>query len=101
MQHCYGNCLCYSHCCMGVLLDSIAKATPYDYGLEMMDIEANLKAFPLISLTAGEYLLTQGEKTDSIYFLLEGPLKVTRDGYEVVVVSDKGAVFGERSISAG
>jgi len=33
---------------MGVLLDSIAKATPYDYGFEMMDIEASLKAFPLI-----------------------------------------------------
>ena len=65
----------------------------------MMDIEASLKAFPLISLTAGEYLLTQGEKTDSIYFLLEGSVKVTRDGYEVAVVSDKGAVFGERSIA--
>lgn len=84
--------------CMAVLLDNIAKATPYDYGLEMMDIEASLKAFPLISLTAGEYLLTQGEKTDSIYFLLEGSVKVTRDGYEVAVVSDKGAVFGEMSI---
>jgi len=64
----------------------------------MIDIEASLKAFPLLSLTAGEYLLTQDEKTDSIYFLLEGSVKVTRDGVEVAVVSDKGAVFGEMSI---
>ena len=64
----------------------------------MIDIETSLKAFPLISLTAGENLLTQGEKTDSIYFLLKGAVKVTKDGYEVAVVSDKGAVFGEMAI---
>ena len=64
----------------------------------MISIEENLKAFPLMSLNAGEYLLTQEEKTDSIYFLLEGTVKITKDGYEVAVVSDKGAVFGEMSI---
>lgn len=64
----------------------------------MIPIEENLEAFPLISLTAGEYLLTQEEKTDSIYFLLEGSVKVIKDGYEIAVVSDKGAVFGEMSI---
>jgi CRP-like cAMP-binding protein len=79
-------------------LDNNAREKPYDYGFEMIDIEENLKAFPLMSLTAGEYLLTQEEKTDSIYFLLEGSVKVTKDGYEVAVISDKGAVFGEMSI---
>ena len=64
----------------------------------MIDIEPSLTAFPLISLTAGEKLLTQWEKTDSIYFLLKGAVKVTKDGYEVAVVSDKGAVFGEMAI---
>ena len=39
--------------CMAVLLDNFAKATPYDYGFQMMDIEASMKAFPLMSLTAG------------------------------------------------
>ena len=83
---------------MAVLLDNNIKATQYDHGSEMIDIETSLKAFPLISLTAGENLLTQGEKTDSIYFLLKGAAKVTKDGYEVAVVSDKGAVFGEMAI---
>ena len=64
----------------------------------MIDIETSLKEFPLISLAAGEFLLTQGEKTDSIYFLLEGSVIVSKDDYEVAVVSDKGAVFGEMSI---
>jgi CRP-like cAMP-binding protein len=64
----------------------------------MIEIETSLKTFPLISLAAGENLLTQGEKTDSIYFMLEGAVKVSKDGYEVAVVSDKGAVFGEMSI---
>ena len=64
----------------------------------MIDIETSLKEFPLISLSAGEYLLRQAGTTDSIYFLLEGSVKVSRDDYEIAVVSDKGAVFGEMSI---
>ena len=64
----------------------------------MIDIEADLQRFPLISLAAGDTLITQGEQTDSIYFLLEGVVRVTKDGYEVAVIRDKGAVFGEMSI---
>ncbi len=64
----------------------------------MIDIETDLSEFPLISLTTGEFLLTQGEKTDSIYFLREGSVKVVQDGYEVAVRSDKGTVFGDMSV---
>lgn len=64
----------------------------------MNDIEANLKEFPLISLSSGEFLLTQGEKTDCLYFLHEGAVKILKDNYEVAIRSDKGAVLGEMSI---
>ena len=64
----------------------------------MIDIETDLKPFPVVSLTAGQYLMSQGEMTDSIYFLLEGVVRVTKDGYDVAVITDKGAVFGEMSI---
>jgi len=64
----------------------------------MIDIETDLKPFPVISLTAGQYLMSQGEMTDSIYFLLEGAVRVTKDGYDVAVITDRGAVFGEMSI---
>ena len=64
----------------------------------MIDIETDLNRFPLISLAAGDTLIKQGEQTDSIYFLRSGSVRVTKDGYEVAVIRDKGAVFGEMSI---
>jgi CRP-like cAMP-binding protein len=76
----------------------MSKILQDNYVSKMIDIETSLKALPLISLSAGEYLLTQEEKTNSIYFLIEGTVSVIKDSYEVAVVSDKGAVFGEMSI---
>ena len=64
----------------------------------MLDFDTSLREFPTVSLKTGEYLLRQGEKTDVLYFLVEGSVKVLKDDYEVAVVSDKGAVFGEMSI---
>jgi CRP-like cAMP-binding protein len=64
----------------------------------MIEITESLKDFPVMSLNAGEKLLAQGERSDTIYFLLEGSVEVVKDGYEVAVVSSKGAVFGEMSI---
>lgn len=64
----------------------------------MNEILESLKDFPVISLKAGEKLLAQGEKNETIYFLVDGSVEVMKDGYEVATVSDKGAVFGEMSI---
>jgi CRP-like cAMP-binding protein len=64
----------------------------------MSDIEESLGEFPLLSQRTGEYLLTQGDKTDTIYFLVDGSVEVVKDGYVVAAVSDRGAVFGEMSI---
>jgi CRP/FNR family cyclic AMP-dependent transcriptional regulator len=67
----------------------------------MTDIQKSLEQFPLVSLAAGEYLLTQDNMTDGIYFLSEGSVKVTRHGHDVAVISDQGAVFGELCILLG
>jgi len=64
----------------------------------MQDIDTSLQQFPIISLGAGEYLLRQDEESSSMYFLIEGRVKVLKDNYEVATVSDKHAVFGEMSI---
>lgn len=64
----------------------------------MIEIEESLKEFPIISLSKGDDLLTEGEKTDSVYFLLEGVVQVLKGDYVVAVVSDQNAVFGEMSI---
>lgn len=64
----------------------------------MVDIEAELDQFPLVSMSAGDYLINQGDLTDSVYFLHKGSVKVTKDGYDVATIAEKGAVFGEMSI---
>ena len=63
-----------------------------------MDIDTKLKDLPLVSLKTGERLLEQGGKPEGIYFLHEGSVKVTKDGYKVAATAERGAVFGEMSV---
>jgi len=67
----------------------------------MDNIEKILKDFPLVTLKEGENLLTQGEKTNSLYFLLEGGVSILRDDIEIATSSEKGSVYGEMSIMLG
>jgi len=67
----------------------------------MDDIEKILKDFPLVTLQEGQNLLTQGEKTDSLYFLLDGGVSILRDDIEIATSSEKGSVYGEMSIMLG
>jgi CRP/FNR family transcriptional regulator, cyclic AMP receptor protein len=67
----------------------------------MVNIEKTLKDFPLITLREGETLLTQGEKTDSLYFLLKGDVLIIRDDMEIASSSEKGSVYGEMSLMLG
>ena len=64
----------------------------------MINIKESLKEFPLISLAAGETLLLQGEATDSVFFMLEGTVKIIKDNCEIAIISDEGAVFGEMAV---
>ena len=67
----------------------------------MVNIEKTLKDFPLVTLKEGETLLTQGEKTDSLYFLLKGDVLIIRDDMEIASSSEKGSVYGEMSLMLG
>ena len=64
----------------------------------MINIESALHDFPVLSLCAGETLLKQDEKTNSIYFLRQGSVEIIKDDCVVALSSDSGAVFGEMSI---
>ena len=64
----------------------------------MFDIKASLKQFPVVSFSAGDELLKQGEKTDTLYFLLEGEVSVVKDGFEVAHRAREGSVYGEMSV---
>lgn len=67
----------------------------------MVNIEKTLKDFPLVTLKEGEKLLTQGEKTDSLYFLLKGNVSIIKDDTEIASSSEKGSVYGEMSLMLG
>jgi CRP-like cAMP-binding protein len=64
----------------------------------MVDIEEIFKDFPVVLLKAGDDLLVQGEKTDSLYFLLKGSISIIRDNIEIASSSEEGSVYGEMSI---
>ena len=64
----------------------------------MFEVEESLKQFPVVTLEAGETLLSQDDKTDFIYFLLEGEVSVSKDGVDVVHRSQQGSVYGEMSV---
>lgn len=64
----------------------------------MIDVEKDLQDFPIIDCKSGTQILVQGEQTDTLYFLLEGAVKISRDGYEIAARSEQGAVLGEMSI---
>ena len=51
----------------------------------MINIENVLEDFPLVTLHAGEQLLKQGEKTNSLYFLHEGSVEIIKDGCMVAM----------------
>src|SRR5580700_10719999 len=46
---------------------------------------------------AGQVVIEQGEKTNLLFFLIEGAVEVVKDGVTVATASQPGAVFGELS----
>lgn len=44
---------------------------------------------------AGEHILKQGQSETWFYILLSGQVKISKNGKEVAILSDKGEIFGE------
>src|ERR1700681_1477033 len=51
-----------------------------------------------LALDAGAELLSEGRKTDRLYVLIEGEIEIVRDGVQIAVVNEPGAIFGEMSL---
>ncbi|MCX7872484.1 MAG: cyclic nucleotide-binding domain-containing protein [Verrucomicrobiae bacterium] len=45
----------------------------------------------------GEEILKEGQRDDKIYVLVKGAVEVVKEGVQIAVVEQKGAVFGEIS----
>jgi len=50
---------------------------------------------------AGQVVIEQGERTELLFFLIEGAVEVVKDGVQVATASQPGAVFGEISALLG
>ena len=50
---------------------------------------------------AGQVVVEQGERTNLLFFLIEGAVEVVKDGVPVATASQPGAVFGELSALLG
>ncbi len=60
-------------------------------------LQIRLAALPLASCGAGETVLTEGTKTGRLLILKTGAVSIVKDGIEIAVVAEPGAVFGELS----
>jgi len=56
---------------------------------------------PVLSFAAGHVLLREGESTGRLYVHVEGAIEVVKDGFQINVVSERGAMFGEMSALLG
>jgi CRP-like cAMP-binding protein len=53
---------------------------------------------PRRTLAAGETLIADGSRTDTLFVLLEGRLRVEKQGTRIAIVQDVGACVGEMSL---
>ena len=56
---------------------------------------------PRVDLEAGEVLLTDGQVAPALYVLLQGTLRVEKNGVPIATVTDPGACVGEMSLLLG
>jgi CRP-like cAMP-binding protein len=65
---------------------------------ELVDLAT---ALPRVEFAAGEHLLVDGEPASALYVLVDGSLRVEKDGVLVARVDQPGACVGEMSLLLG
>jgi CRP-like cAMP-binding protein len=53
---------------------------------------------PIAALEPGDVLLSEGDRSGRLYVLVEGSVEVLKGDFQINLVSDEGAVFGEMSV---
>ena len=64
----------------------------------MSAIIESLQGREVRRLETGQILISQGDKTHCLYFLIEGEVQVLKDEVPVAVASQPGLVFGEVAV---
>jgi len=53
---------------------------------------------PQLAFERGAVLLSEGRKTDRLYVLIDGAIEIIRNGVQVALVDEPGAILGEISV---
>ena len=53
---------------------------------------------PVMTFAPGEVLMAEGETSGRLYVLLDGAVEITKGGFQINLVSDRGAILGEMSV---
>jgi CRP-like cAMP-binding protein len=64
----------------------------------MRTILSFCQGLPLTSFAPGEVLLAEGGKSGILYILLTGDVEIVKEHFQVSIVSEPGAVFGEIAV---
>jgi CRP/FNR family cyclic AMP-dependent transcriptional regulator len=60
-----------------------------------------LQSHPVKNYDTGDHVLSQGENSGHLYFLIDGAVEVVKDEVVVAKVKDRGAIFGDLSALMG
>jgi CRP-like cAMP-binding protein len=63
----------------------------------MPSLEDLCHALPIATFEPGDIVLPEGASTGKLFVLIEGAVEILKGDYQINIVSDPGAVFGEMS----
>lgn len=59
------------------------------------------QALPIATFEPGAVLLAEGASTGRLYVLIDGAVEIVKDDFQINLVSDAGALFGDMSVLLG
>jgi CRP-like cAMP-binding protein len=65
---------------------------------DLAAFKKSFAALPVKTFEAGDYVLTAGSATGQLFILRKGVAEVIRNGQQIALVSEPGAVFGELAV---
>ena len=77
------------------------KTIPFLKTFEEEDLEGILQYSAIRQFESGEFVIDENYYDNSIYFLISGSVRITKQGKEIRVLRRRGEIFGEMSIIDG
>jgi CRP/FNR family cyclic AMP-dependent transcriptional regulator len=86
---------------VGYMLHHTERATAQPRDTRKVELLSLAQGSPRRTVEAGEVLIADGETVGALYVLLEGALRIEKDGMQVSAVTEPGACVGEMSLLLG